>query len=303
MDLGFIPLRYSLSHDWYDPGRVSAINNNTLKYKSLDPKLRSEKQHKWNEPLLWPLFGLLSLLAVWALWVLQYIAVMIIVHELKGLSNVCLYHQTNVVCHPDINRCELDYFWSFFMVNSPDSMARQSLGTKHTTQVQIERWKTQHGYDKPKFLMIKHRVWLSLLILYSFKNRCVCLLSFGASIQGRDIGRDISQRMWPSLALAVPTLLLGLFVNITFALLVALFRGSVFDRYSMVFCITIMSISGLFYVIFGQVLLGLYYVYFGVGLSFWLGYDPLHYFTGLIGVVSGMGMGTRWYRTLFRRNK
>jgi oligopeptide transport system substrate-binding protein len=61
---GFFPLSYSLTHDWYDTGKVSAINNNTLKYKSLNPKLRAQKQHDWNEPLLWPLFGLLALLTV-----------------------------------------------------------------------------------------------------------------------------------------------------------------------------------------------------------------------------------------------
>ena len=148
-------------------------------------------------------------------------------------------------------------FGLFFMVNSPDSMARQSLGTKHTTQVQIDRWKTQHGYNKPKFFNDKASGLAQFTdTLFFQKSLRLFTFHFGASIQGRDIGRDISQRMWPSLALAVPTLLLGLFVNITFALLVALFRGSVFDRYSMVFCITIMSISGLFYVIFGQVLFG-----------------------------------------------
>ena len=38
---------------------------------------------------------------------------------------------------------------------------------------------------------------------------------FGTSDSGRDIGYDISQRMWPSLAIAVPVLLVGLAVNIS----------------------------------------------------------------------------------------
>ena len=192
-------------------------------------------------------------------------------------------------------------FGLFFMVNSPDSMARQSLGTKHTTQVQIDRWKTQHGYDKPKFFNDKASGLAQFTdTLFFQKSLRLFTFHFGASIQGRDIGRDISQRMWPSLALAVPTLLLGLFVNITFALLVALFRGSVFDRYSMVFCITIMSISGLFYVIFGQVLFGSLLRLFPVS-GYHSGWDMMRFIIlpVLIGVVSGMGMGTRWYRTLF----
>jgi peptide/nickel transport system permease protein len=192
-------------------------------------------------------------------------------------------------------------FFLFFMVNSPDSMARQSLGAKHTTQAQIERWKVQHGYNKPKFFN-QEASGISKLTdtLFFQKSLRLFTFHFGSSSQGRDIGRDISQRMWPSLALAVPTLILGLLVNITFALMVALFRGSVFDRYSMIFCITIMSISGLFYVIFGQVLFGSLLRLFPVS-GYHSGWDMIRFIIlpVLIGVVSGMGMGTRWYRTLF----
>ena len=80
----------------------------------------------------------------------------------------------------------------------------------------------------------------------------------------------------------------------------ALFRGSVFDRYSMIFCITIMSISGLFYVIFGQVFFGSLLRLFPVS-GYHSGWDMIRFIIlpVLIGVVSGMGMGTRWYRTLF----
>lgn len=46
---------------------------------------------------------------------------------------------------------------------------------------------------------------------------------FGRSDSGRDIGYEISTRMWPSLALAVPTFLLGLIVMVAWSLLVVLF--------------------------------------------------------------------------------
>ena len=42
-------------------------------------------------------------------------------------------------------------FILFFMVNTPDDMARMHLGGKHLTQTQIDNWKDQHGYNKPLF--------------------------------------------------------------------------------------------------------------------------------------------------------
>ena len=40
-------------------------------------------------------------------------------------------------------------FYLFFVVNSPDDMARMHLGAKRVTSEAIEKWKADHGYDKP----------------------------------------------------------------------------------------------------------------------------------------------------------
>ena len=42
-------------------------------------------------------------------------------------------------------------FTLFFVVNSPDDMARSQLGEKYVTQEAIENWKQENGYDKPLF--------------------------------------------------------------------------------------------------------------------------------------------------------
>jgi peptide/nickel transport system permease protein len=126
------------------------------------------------------------------------------------------------------------------------------------------------------------------------------LFDFGQSDSGRDIGHDISQRMWPSLAIAVPTLLVGLAVNITFALLLAFFRATYLDFWGVVICVAMMSISGLFYIIGGQFLVGKL-----LNLVPISGYDTgVHAWKFMIlpvivGVIGGIGAGTRWYRTLF----
>jgi peptide/nickel transport system permease protein len=102
------------------------------------------------------------------------------------------------------------------------------------------------------------------------------------------------------LALAIPALLIGMFVNITLALILSLFRGSLFDRIGMGICVIIMSISGLFYIILGQYFFGKILKW--VPLSGFLdGIKgiPFLILPVLIGVVAGIGASTRWYRTIF----
>ena len=43
-------------------------------------------------------------------------------------------------------------FVLFFIVNSPDDMARMILGEKNITQEDVDRWKRDRGYHLPLFL-------------------------------------------------------------------------------------------------------------------------------------------------------
>ncbi|MGE3317730.1 MAG: ABC transporter permease [Candidatus Berkiella sp.] len=192
-------------------------------------------------------------------------------------------------------------FSLFFIVNTPDDMARIHLGQKHVTKASVEAWKQQHGYDKPLFINEKQAGIKKLSDTIFFqKSIKLFALQFGYSDAGRDIGYDVFQRMWPSLAIAVPTLILGLAINIIIALLIVFFRNSYLDTMGVVVCVMMMSISGLFYIIGGQYLFST--LLKTVPIS---GYEPgwhLWKFIVLpifIGVVSGIGAGTRWYRTLF----
>lgn len=192
-------------------------------------------------------------------------------------------------------------FFLFFMVNTPDDMARMQLGQKHVTQAAIDQWKISHGYDKPLFYNPNESGLKSLTnTLFVSRSLSLFTFDFGRSDQGRDISYDISQRMWPSLALALPILIIGLCVNITFALLIALFRGTFFDHFSVFLCVVMMSISGLFYIIFGQYLVSkmLHLVPIS-GYQYGLNAFKFLILPVGIGVISGIGAGTRWYRTLF----
>lgn len=192
-------------------------------------------------------------------------------------------------------------FILFFVVNSPDNIARMHLGQKHITADLITQWKNQHGYDKPLFYNEKsaglQKVTNTLFFTKSFD---LFLFQFGRSDAGRDIGHDIVERMWPSLALAIPTLLIGLSVNIIFALLISLFRDTLFDKAAMVVCVIMMSVSGLFYIILGQFLLAkLLNVLPISGYHHGLSAIKFLILPVIVGMIGGIGAGIRWYRTLF----
>jgi len=192
-------------------------------------------------------------------------------------------------------------FVLFFVVNSPDDMARMHLGAKRVSIEAVEQWKQSHGYDKPLLYNAESSGGghFTETIFYT-KSLSLFVFDFGESDNGRNIGYDIRQRMWPSLAIAIPTLLVGLLVNISFALFIAFFRGTYIDTAAVVLLVVMMSISGLFYIIGGQVLFAkLLHL---VPIS---GYDPDHnpfkflILPVIIGVIGGIGSGVRIYRTFF----
>ncbi len=192
-------------------------------------------------------------------------------------------------------------FALFFVVNSPDDMARVHLGVKRVTPEAIQKWKEERGYDKP-LLYNEAAAGGARFTDTIFYEKSVKLFAFdfGRSDQGRDIGYDISTRMWPSLAIALPVFLMGLAAYLTFALLMAFFRATYVDFWGVVACVAMMSISGLFYIIGGQYLIGKLLSI--VPISGYDGGTDAVKFLALpviIGVVGGIGANTRWYRTIF----
>lgn len=192
-------------------------------------------------------------------------------------------------------------FLLFFVINSPDDIARMQLGHKYVTPKAIAQWKQAHGYDKPLFINTDRQGLAQLTdTLYFNKSLLLFSFAFGHSLQGRDIGHDIHQRMWPSLAIALPTLILSLVISTALAMIMAFFRGSYLDRWGVTFCIVIMSISAMIYIIAGQFLFSK--ILKLVPIS---GYFPS--LTGfkflilpiIIAVITGLGSSTRWYRIIF----
>lgn len=192
-------------------------------------------------------------------------------------------------------------FVLFFMVNTPDDIARMHLGNKHIEQSVINEWKATHGYDLPLFMNESQSGFDKVKrTLFFQKSLRLFTFNFGVSDSGRDISTDISYRMWPSLAIALPILLFEIVTNIILAMAMAFFRASYLDLTGVIICIILMSVSSLFYIIGGQYLFGK--ILKLVPIS---GYDggmeaiKFIILPVLVAVIGSLGAGSRWYRSLF----
>ena len=136
-----------------------------------------------------------------------------------------------------------------------------------------------------------------------FYQKCARLLVFDlgrSDAEGhRLIGPEIRRRMWPSLCIAIPNFILGMLVNITFALIVAFCRGTYLDRGATVICVVMMSVSGLFYIIAGQFIFAQWLRIFPISGFDWGGNTVRFVFLPvLIGVFTGIARGVRFLRTV-----
>ncbi len=192
-------------------------------------------------------------------------------------------------------------FILFFAVNTPDDMARMNIGGKRVTQDAIEKWKVERGYNKP-LLWNAQEPGTQKLTKTIFFERSMPLfaLDFGASDNGRDIGYELRKRAGPSIALAIPTFLLGIFVVIVFSLLLVFFRNTYLEFWGVALAVFLLSVSGLFYIIAGQFLFSKLLKL--VPISGFSGGWDLFVFLALpiiIGIISRLGGETLFYRTMF----
>jgi len=172
---------------------------------------------------------------------------------------------------------------------------------KRVTPEAIAKWKADRGYDKPLLYNADAAGAQKLTdtIFYQHSAR-LFVFDFGRSDEGRNIGYDIRNRMWPSFAIALPTFLVGVLVYITFAMVLAFFRGMYLDTLGVVLSVVLMSVSTLFYVIGGQYLISKLLHLVPIS-GYDAGMSALKFviLPVVIGVVSGIGANTRLYRTFF----
>ena len=98
----------------------------------------------------------------------------------------------------------------------------------------------------------------------------------------------------------MPTFIIGLVVFITFSLLMTLFRATALDIVGVALCVFLMSISTLFYIIGGQVLVSKLWHWVPIS-GYGEGVNSIKFvlLPIAIGIASGLGASSRWYRTIF----
>ncbi|NLB60662.1 MAG: ABC transporter permease, partial [Lentisphaerae bacterium] len=121
-------------------------------------------------------------------------------------------------------------------------------------------------------------------------------LDFGvSSSMNQPVARLLLQGIGPSLALALPILLVELALGVVLALLCAFFRNRFVDRFLVVLAVALMSINYLVWIVGGQYLLAYRWHWFPL----W-GFESWRYLLlpVAIGVISGLGANVRFYRTI-----
>lgn len=192
-------------------------------------------------------------------------------------------------------------FALFFAVNTPDDMARLAIGGRYVTQEAIDNWKSARGYDVP-LLFNTDRAGIEKVTETVFWRRSVPLMwgELGMSDNGRSINREIADRVGPSLALAVPTFVLGVIVMVTFSLMLVMVRRTKLEWWGVAMSVAIVSVSSLFYIILGQWFFSK--ILRLVPVSGFMGGWQMAGFLILpiaIGIFSRLGSDTLLYRALF----
>jgi len=191
-------------------------------------------------------------------------------------------------------------FVLFFVVQSPEATAKRVLGQKATPK-SVENWLHNRGYDKP--LLVNRNAgqpWHDSLFIHQMGR--LATFDLGTSdISGRPLREVFAQGVLPSLLLTVPAFLASLALAVGFALYLVFIRNAAVDLVASLFCVALMSVPVMVYVIFGQFLVAQvlnYFPAFGFELSGWSTPKFLLLPVALM-VVSGLGADVRLFRALF----
>jgi peptide/nickel transport system permease protein len=161
--------------------------------------------------------------------------------------------------------------------------ASQMLG-RHATAEEIAALQKQLGLSGPLPVQFAH--YLKQIVTFNFGR------SFASN---QEISTLILNGILPSLSLTVPIFAIELVVTIAIALFAAYYRNTWLDRSVVVLAVMGMSVSYLVYILVGQYVLAYQLRLFPI----W-GFESVRYLVlpVIIGVVSGLGSGVRFYRTV-----
>ncbi|MHA3770913.1 ABC transporter permease [Verrucomicrobiota bacterium sgz303538] len=191
-------------------------------------------------------------------------------------------------------------FILFFVLQSPETMARNVLGKRANPQ-NVQTWLHQRGYDKPLFFNTRpgEKVFDSI-----FFNQMKSFATFDlgtSDVTGRELKEVLQQGALPSLLITLPAFITGLAIAVIASLYLVFLRQSPLDTAGVFICVALMSIPAMVYIIFGQGVIALalnYFPAFGFQIA---GLSTLRFLLLPVAlmVIIGLGRDVRMYRAIF----
>jgi peptide/nickel transport system permease protein len=191
-------------------------------------------------------------------------------------------------------------FVLFFVIQSPETIAKVTLGKRATPQA-VQDFMHNRGLDKP---MIFNRKPGESLFDSIFFNQVRGLATFdlGQSwVTGRDLNQVFKEGAIPSLLLTLPAFIAGFLMAVGLALYLVFIRHSKLDTAGTVISVALMSLPPMAYIIFGQAVIALTLNYFpAFGFEF-KGLSTLKFLLLPVSIMVMIGLGSdlRLYRAIF----
>ena len=172
-------------------------------------------------------------------------------------------------------------FTLFFLVTSPESLARQRLGPK-ASQSQVYEWQEAEGYinwtpaggakrkanadaEEPAPLVEgEDFVRVGKLSLFGRYIAEIATFDYGLDRRDRTVARVLYEGMWASLALTLPAFLIAELLGVFFGLFAAMYRQTKLDHVLVISAILIMSVNSIALYMFGQKFMAADWNYFPV---------------------------------------
>lgn len=191
-------------------------------------------------------------------------------------------------------------FFLFFVVQTPQAMAKRILGPKTSPQA-VGNWLHNRGYDKPRFFnTTPGQKFFDSQFFNHIKS--LALFDLGRSdATGEPVLTKFKEGAIPSLLITLPAFLLGLFSSLSISLFLVFVRESRMDLVGVFMSVVFMSIPIMAYVILGQWLVAVKLCYlpaFGFNLA---GFATAKYLLlpVVIYVFASLGSDVRLYRAIF----
>ncbi len=179
-------------------------------------------------------------------------------------------------------------FLLFRVVNTPEHAAINALGPKSSVAAR-EEWIENNGRNLPLYRQLATHV--KQLGTFDFQP---------STVTKRPMGETFLAGVGPSLCVTLPGFILGLWLALVFSLYQVFVRHSAADRTITLFCVAMMSVPTMVYIIFGQAVVALGLGWFPVS-GFHSGLDGVRFLVlpVCIMAIAGLGYDARMFRAVF----